>query len=154
MTSDSLPTPYVVSTNRTPERANQEVYRAFDGDTDTFFQNDISFKTTFPQILTIDLGAGNGGIAKSFDITQFGDNYSYNAYSFEGSTDNSTWVVLKTGNFSDDADLHTISFTNTVSYRYYRLSCSSSYRLDDCAGIKEFVIDGDRSGGAFIFNVI
>ena len=51
----------------------------------------------------------------------------FKGYVFEASNDNSNWTPLSTGDFANIASVQTITFSNSQSFRYYRLRCTSVY---------------------------
>ena len=61
----------------------------------------------------------------------------FKGYVFEASNDNSNWTPLSTGEFANSASIQTITFSNSQTFRYYRLRCTSVYTGSN-VGVSEF----------------
>jgi hypothetical protein len=129
MTSNSTPSPFVVSAS-TYNGPGYDAYYAFNG-VKTAGYGWMSNNATSGW-LKIDLGATNPKIITKYVVT--GQNSSYlnrNPYSwtFEGSNDDSNWTTLDTRTSEaswTNYESRTYSFSNSNSYRYYRMNISAS----------------------------
>lgn len=81
-----------------------------------------------PQQLSIDFETAHDVSGYTIQATTEHLAHSPNAFTFEGSTDNSTWVVLDTQTSQSWTALETKVFllSSTANYRYYRLNVSAA----------------------------
>ncbi|EJW13996.1 DNRLRE domain-containing protein [Paenibacillus alvei] len=126
MTSNTTPSPYVLTASGSVNETNNPIYYAFDGDA-------TNVNTTAWRVqghgswVKIDLGEDNNKPIAGYEYYRGGIYYPIDA-SLEGSTDDINWVTLSRepnmGNitkFSKRLDLE----TNKLPYRYYKLVFNS-----------------------------
>ncbi len=105
----------------------QPVTNAFDGNTGTYWSNN----NNLPVWIQYDLGSGNekrvGAYKLYYDVSSTTSNSPSN-WTFSGSNDGSTWTTLdtKTGESWTSSEWKEYTFTNTIKYRYYRLTISDN----------------------------
>jgi hypothetical protein len=134
----SAPVASASSTN-----GNAIASQAFDGQTNS---NTLYWEsgTTMPVTLQMDAGAGSTPIATGYKIytSTVSGNYP-KTWTFQGSTDGSTWVDLDSkSNMSLSAGSNTFTFSNSASYRYYRLRVTAVGSAGQSARIVELEITG------------
>lgn len=118
MTANNAPTPYIVSADSEVATA-YAAWKAMNGANS--LDTDIWAGTSLPGWWKIDLASNI--CVNGYKISGYFSNFYYpTAWTFEGSNDNSTWVVLdtKTGQTLSGTLSSLYSFSNTTSYRYYR----------------------------------
>jgi len=105
------------------ENAGREAPLAFDDDTGTSWYTGDAF----PKWLKYDFGAGIAHII--IRVRWKGDGGGeINAFSIEGSNDDSAWDTLHSDNASQpDTTWQDFEFTNTTAYRYIRIYMTSGY---------------------------
>jgi hypothetical protein len=86
--------------------------------------------TPFPHWWKYDLGAGVTKIARKMTITTNPYSEYMKDFKLQGSNDNSIWTDIYTGQHANNNDLQTFYFSNTISYRYYRLYMTSNWGGD------------------------
>jgi len=104
-------------------------WRAFDGiEADATINKAWLSNGAAPQQLSIDLGSAQDVSGYTIQATTEHLAHSPTAFTFEGSTDNSTWVVLDTQTSQSWTALETKQFnlSSTANYRYYRLNVSAT----------------------------
>ncbi|RLD54251.1 MAG: hypothetical protein DRJ05_15025, partial [Bacteroidetes bacterium] len=109
------------------EFPGQAANLAFDGSTTTYWSNNDHL----PAWIGYDLGSGNEKrVARYIVAYNSVVNYdnSPNDWTFEGSDDGNSWIVLdtQTGQGWAATETKTYSFSNTTVYRYYRLNISDN----------------------------
>lgn len=121
MTSNTTPSPYVVSATST----NTEPYKMFDNDPDTFYRSGINFTTG---TICIDMGSEVVVDCYSLNNNYNAALYSMNTWTLEGSNDNSEWTVLHSVSSKNDwvlNETYSYFFANNQAYRYYRINCTA-----------------------------
>jgi len=96
--------------------------KAFDGSMSTYWQ---VYPTTGTHWIKYDLGAGVTKIASKM-TTQSTYN-QLNAFTIQGSTDNTNWDLLYSGNGANNDTLQTFTFSNSKAHRYYLITITSQY---------------------------
>lgn len=116
--SDNRPYTVWASTINNP---GAQAYLAFDGNDGTHWATEGGDYGT----IGVDFGANNGKkITRYFMANNpAGAIYQMNDWTFQGSNNNSDWDVLDTQTGQTSGG--TYSFSNTTSYRYYRLVCTA-----------------------------
>jgi len=107
---------------------------------------------TVPSWWKYDLGAGVakkvmrvGTITKSTEIT--------NAFTIDGSNNDSDWTTIYTGNGADSQSWQYFNFRCTTAYRYWRINISSAF-AGTVFSISEIQMYTDMSPNAnFLFNL-
>ena len=106
-----------------------------DANNATKFSSDIA--SPHPHWVNCDFGVGNSEQIERLGVdSQFDGQASVKDWDFYGSTDNSSWVLLKSAQHPDVAEgppLHSLfytNFTNAISYRYYLFNITSSWYQD------------------------
>jgi hypothetical protein len=123
MSGSNTPSPYVVSANY--EYSSYYAWKAFDSSLTTEW---VAYSRTLPFLLKIDCGSGNHKVIQGYRLYNLGEANFPRDWTFEGSLDNYTWVVLHTMVNQPSATGWTswFSFSNTIAYRYYRWNISLS----------------------------
>lgn len=107
-----------------PPEGGEEVVRALGlctGEIDRIYDvrfNDLMVSTE-GQYVGVDLGAGNAAAIQEVKIYQGGS--GFNAYALQASHDKVDWRDITTGTLTSTAEWKTISFSNAVEYRYWRI---------------------------------
>jgi hypothetical protein len=135
MTSNTTPSPYVAYA--TSQYGTYQAYKAFIG-LDVSGNLWLSSNTNLPQVLRIDLGAGNALIINKFQYTSDLSSRGPKTYTIEGSNDNfvSDTNVLYTGTNVVDVGYPWVigsgykTFVNTTAYRYYQINVTVSQSID------------------------
>lgn len=124
MTNDTTPAPYVASASANSANA----YKAFEAAAAAFQAG-----AALPGWVKLDLGSAK--VITSYKLNGYGV-YSPKDFVLEGSNDNTNWTLLdtQTGVTSTHNAEATFTFTNTVAYRYYRLTSTKTY-VDDTADL-------------------
>lgn len=130
MTGASAPSPNVVSES-TYWQAGYEGWRAFDKSATAYW-----LSNAVTGWLKYDFGNGNGKVAKKYSIlaliSSIFPTYKNRApknWTFEGSNDNTNWVVLDTRTNEQDwgaLEIRTFEFENDTAYRYYKLNVTAN----------------------------
>ena len=86
-----------------------------------------SMNTAYPHWWKYDLGSGNDKTARQLTIYPAMDSTFARIKNFvlSGSNNDSDWTTLKTDVTVNSETLQTFTFTNTTSYRYYKIAISS-----------------------------
>lgn len=148
MTSDSAPSPYVVSASGIG--AGLSAYLAFDDSLGTRTAINIG-GVTANSWLRIDLSAGNEQIIDRLIIANF-QTFGINSFTFQGSTDNSTWDSLLTSTCAQNALPQYYDVTNTTLYRYYRVFVNSGYNATNAQIAQVWLINKSKqwsTGGGY-----
>ena len=105
----------------TGTRAN---WRAFSQDDDNYW---ASSETAMPHWIQYDFG--HLVLPTKFTLKQNKTaNFPTKGYEFLGSTNNSTWVTLASGNLANSSNTTlTVNLPSIKAYRYYRLKITSNY---------------------------
>lgn len=132
MTSSTTPLPYVIS----PSAA----YVLFDGNISV-----MTYSFTNTTGVTVDCGSGNEmlvtGISCIFSNGAAGSSgYDPTSVTLKASNDNSTWTTLYTHSLSGGNG--TFSFTNSVKYRYYKVTFGNNSSGGPFIKLAEIVLDG------------
>ena len=108
------------------------------GHTDAFkmFDSSASTSTSFngsstTGIATYDFGVGAGVVATQYTVQYSATEVtgrSPNSWTFDGSNNGSSWTTLnsQSGKGGGQGTKHTMQFSNTTNYRYYRLNVTSN----------------------------
>lgn len=92
---------------------------AFDNSNSTNWSSTIS---AFPHWLKYDFGASSSTAVTKITVKHLIDpNNHPKSFLFQGSNDNSNWTTAYEGQFADDETLQSFTFSNSNSYRYYRI---------------------------------
>jgi hypothetical protein len=142
MTSNTAPSG--VASASSESSASYKAWQAFDGNIESSVRYDwCTANAQASAWLKYDFGAGNAKTLQKYAITGIGNGLYANRFqtpknwTFEGSNNDSTWVVLDTRVGEQDwaeAEKRVYTFINITAYRYYRINISAQ--------------NGD-SGGAF-----
>ena len=117
--------PYVVSASSEHGSGTAPAWKAFDGDDDSAWTS--LDNAGLPQWLKADFGVGNAKKVAEYTMEMYPQSiYRVDAWTFEGSNDDSNWTVLDTRIGQQSlTGFQTYAFANAVAYRYYRLNISS-----------------------------
>ena len=117
MTSNSAPTPWVVSASN----ENHPAYHGIDGNVSTYWQGSIGAETWWKIY--------GGGTPFQIDTLtmKFYPGYGLNAFKIQGSDDDSTWTDVYSGSAANNSDVQTFSFPISQYYKYFRVLRVSSY---------------------------
>jgi len=121
--------------------------RAFDDDTGKGWLSDAS---AFPHWVKYDLGAGVTKRARKLRIYSWEN--QIDAFTLEGSNDDSNWTELLADNSSAAAEWNEWTFDNPVNYRYYRVTITSNHSGggDTYGGVMEIeLMEGIITGTRF-----
>ncbi len=151
MTASNLPSPYVASASA--EAVGNEAWRAFDKTSVAWLE-----ASPPPEWLKLDLGAGNQkAVVRIVISSTAGQQARYPVdFTFDGSNDNSNWTVVlnSTGNSWASGEEKAFTFSNTIAYRYYRLSITTNSGGGAWTDIQELKMYIDANGGAFLMNFV
>ncbi|MDS1138580.1 hypothetical protein [Nitratireductor indicus] len=123
MTSNTAPSPYVVSSTSGDVNAYVAFARTINGRT--------SISGTSAGYIKIDLGSGNAKVVDGYAVTSPDNSAQHGDYptqfSFEGSNDDTNWVTIdsrdaQTGWAGSETRFY--EAPNKTAFRYYRLRCS------------------------------
>jgi hypothetical protein len=129
MTANNTPSPQVASASAETS-ANYQAWKALNGvvgtSDQTFWQADSTSAW-----LKLDLGSGNEKAVTIYSVYARGyvnTNNTPKDWTFEGSNDDDAWTVLDT--VTDEtawslSEGRTFSFSNTTTYRYYRINVTA-----------------------------
>ena len=120
-TADSIDGSYVAS-------------NAFDNNTGTTW---FSAKTACPHWLKYACAAGLTWSISKVTLQSFDTGRGGNAFTINGSNNDSDYPQLYSGNLANNGDVQTFTFVNRVKYRYIKVIFTSSYSGDGQVGFKE-----------------
>lgn len=126
MTSNTSPSPYVVSATHSVDK---DAYLVFDGNKFSHIRSSILTYMQVPWYLQIDLGQNNEQVVCAYQLECFiYAGWTMKAWTLESSNDNSTWTILHsvTGMTWDYKTTYSFQFENTIAYRYYRFRCTAT----------------------------
>jgi hypothetical protein len=107
------------------ENGSNSAYKAFDKDDTTYWQ---SADSSYPHIIKYEFDSAK--IVTEYSITQRADENIYypTEWTFEGSNDNITWVVLdtQTGQTFTLGEKKTFTIVNTTKYLYYKVNITGT----------------------------
>lgn len=119
--------PFVITASSSYPDASIHPFKAFDGQAvpyvGTWWANDFSEGNH--GWLKVDFGAGNAKkIARYTGVLYFQNEYCPDAWTFEGSNDDTNWTVLdtRTNQAQFWNTMPTYDFANGTAYRYYRIN--------------------------------
>lgn len=141
MTSDTTPSPYVVSaSSNQPIYGSAGPYAAFDNNPDTYWGNKESDN---PPWISIDLGEPTGILGLRMLGRNSVDGQLPHTFLVQGSDDNSNWdeVYSVSGLPKDTAgELRSFAFDKLVNYRYYRITnMKSHYRFTSQSTVDTYI---------------
>jgi hypothetical protein len=151
MSAASTPSPYVVSASFF--NAGEFPWRAFDGDftTRTIIRN-AAGTASATGWLKIDLGSGNEQAVDAYYFRSFAAQ-GLNSFTVAGSNDDITYTDLFTGNgANNNTTLQKFTWTNSTTYRYYRITCNSGFNATQWTHFQSLLVDESKewtSGGGF-----
>lgn len=127
MTSNTAPSPYVISTDISVLVGN-EPYKAFDNNVTPRQLNEGPFRDGAHQgynhYVRVDVGVSTGVICRGFTITACGNGGTYVPpdWRLEGSFDATNWITLdrQAGQIFANSEKKSYTFNNASSYRYYQ----------------------------------
>ena len=95
-----------------------------------------SHSSTRPWWWKYDFGAGNGKtitklLFKSPKTGTAGGNATIKDFTLEGSDNDSDWDVVYTGQITNDTNEQSFTFTNSTSYRYYKINVTTAWCTDN-----------------------
>ncbi|RMG04681.1 MAG: discoidin domain-containing protein [Nitrospirae bacterium] len=153
MTSDTAPSPYVVSASS--EYPSKKAYQAVDSSTLTYWRTWSGVTTGWWKI---DLGSGGAIVAWGYTITSPSDETLAPAsWTLEGSNDDITYTTLDTQSSVTDwtgGETKAYHFTNTTAYRYYKLNITANNGNSSFLGISDIQIFASGSYSDVVNNSI
>ena len=113
----------------------------------------LSNVSACPHWLKYDFGVGVAWTISKVTIDQnIAASRGGNAFTVNGSNDDSSYTQLYSGNLANDTNLQTFTFINRVKYRYIKIIFTSSYAGDGQVGVSEMQsFEGIYYGGSFLF---
>lgn len=149
MTSNTVPSPYVISASFESEPA----WRAFDGN--------FNLRTIIKASggsgsagawLKLDLGSGNEQAIDAYFFRSW-PSQGLNSFTVSGSNDDSSYTDLFTGNGANNSNIiQRFTWTNSTTYRYYRITCNSGFNGTQWTHYQSILVDQSKewiSGGGF-----
>jgi len=123
---------------------------AVDNNTGTHWYSNVS---ACPHWLKYDFGAGVTWAISKVTL-QCVDGRGGNAFTVNGSNNDSTYTQLYSGNRIDNNSVQTFTFVNRVKYRYIKIIFTSSYYGNGQVNVTEMeAFEGIYWGGSFLFNL-
>lgn len=107
--------------------ATYPVSNAFDGDENTFASTTDNASYPYPHWIKVDLGIDN---SKIYRKARWKVRNSYGTpkdIKWQGSNDDASWTDLYSGTSVDTTNWQEVTWSNSTSYRYYRIYSSSGY---------------------------
>jgi len=109
-----------------------EASKAFDDDEETYWTTDNS---ALPHWIKYDLGVGNSETAIFLRIKPYAS--WIKDFTLEGSNNDSDWDELLSTTAANNGNWQEWRFTNATAYRYYKLTITSNYGVQNYAVIYE-----------------
>lgn len=100
-----------------------------------------------------DLGASVSKKARKLRIFPYvdGSGGSVRAFTLSGSNDDSSYTTITTGEVANSSDWSEFTFSNTVSYRYYKVDITTDWRGgDNFQGFAEIELMEELVRGGYI----
>ncbi|MCE0453763.1 MULTISPECIES: discoidin domain-containing protein [Brevibacillus] len=130
MTSNTSPSPLVINAS-SQDHELRPPYKVFDDQTkfgSTTYWANGPMGTGGAGWISVDFGENNEKRVQAYTITAFGHTTAPKAWTIEGSNNDTDWVILDTQTdvVFASSQKKSFAFSNSSSYRYYRLNVTSS----------------------------
>lgn len=151
MSNYSVPSPYVVSASFVS--GTEHPWRAFDQNynTRTILKN-AAGTASAGAWLKIDLGSGNEQACDEYIFRSWASQGA-NSFTVAGSNDDAAWTDLYTGTgLSTNTTLQKHTWTNSTTYRYYRITVNSGFNSGQWTSYFHLLIDQSKewtTGGGY-----
>lgn len=125
----------------------------FDNNASSLWHSSVS---AFPHWIKYDFGSGvSWAIVKlTLKCQNWGDGATAKDFTLQGSSNDSTWTTVYTGQTANNTDTQTFTFTNTTAYRYYKVNITSNWRSGGETSAGLFEVEMMASADIFVASAI
>jgi len=143
MTAANAPSPYVVSASSESTLATYKAWKAFDGNSGTFW----NAPTAPPNVwIMLDCGVDSNYVAKACAIKNYAK-LGLKDFKVQGSNNGSDWTDLLSDTAANNTTVQNFSFSgNSTVYRYYRILCITGHHSAEL-DVYEISFSGIEEGG-------